>query len=82
MKSLPSHLPFIVSYVGTQTHRPSIPIHPPSLFSMANISGSVDNTGVHTPSSLLGGGSIPISTISPSSVHVSSTSILIPSGGT
>lgn len=82
MEPLPSHLHYFVSYVGTLTHRLTSPIHSPYFFSTENVSSFVDTTGVHTPSSIVGGGRIPIYTIASSMVGVGSTTIPILSGGT
>ena len=56
MKPLPSHLPYVVLYVGTPTHRTNIPVHSPYFFLMANVSGTsmvANIAGVHTPSFFL-----------------------------
>jgi len=83
-KPLSSHLPYIVSYVGTLTHRLDSPIHSPSFFLIAKVSSTsvvVDTDGVHTPSLPIGGGTISIYSIAPNMVVVGSTSILGLSGG-
>lgn len=82
IEPFPYHIPYIVSYMGTLTHRSTCPIHSPSFFSMANLSGYANTSSVHTLSLVVGGGIIPISTISPSVVAFYSTSIPIPSGST
>lgn len=80
---LPSHLPYVVSYVGTLTHRPTSPVHSP-FFQMANVSGAImvaNASGVPTPPSVAGGDTISISIVTPSTLVVGSTSILSLSGG-
>jgi len=41
IEPFPSHLPYIVLYVGTWTHRLASPIHSPPFLLISNVSGTL-----------------------------------------